>query len=147
MQHDLLPPSPFLISMLPNQASAEPSIIRFLNPVLITPPAPNAGTIRAILAKLLPSQSRLTLLTLSRHPTDPLFPLLLPAGRLYRSSPHRCSGVLSNCIPAGARNCAALCLLKRASTSLLKVGSKGAISGGRLNDAKTVSESRTAKRA
>ena len=139
------------VSSLKSQATtADPSIIFFLNPLLITPPAPKAGTILAIRARLLPIQSRPTLLTLCCQPI--LFPF--PAaeeeeeeGRLYRSRPHRCSGVLSNCIAAGARNCAALCLLKRDSSSLLKGGSNGAIDGGRLKDANTVSESRMANSA
>lgn len=108
-----------------------------LTPPLTTPPTPKAGTILPILAKLLPSQSLPTLPTLSRQ---------LTPGLLYRSSPQRWSGVLTSWMPAGARNCAALALEICCSTRCER-GSKGAIKGGRLKDAKIVMESRRAKRA
>ncbi|CAD6565855.1 MAG: hypothetical protein ASARMPRED_008014 [Alectoria sarmentosa] len=80
------------------------------------------------------------------HATLVLHGVPLPMGLLYKSNPHKCNGVLNSCIPAGARNCATLTLLTDFSTSS-DIGSKGAMSGGRLNDAKMVRESRIAKSA
>ena len=72
---------------------------------------------------------------------------MVEVGRLYRSSPKRCNGVLKSCIPAGAKNCATLARLMPIDCSSDKIGSKGAIRGGRLKEANTVSESRSAKSA
>ncbi|KAG9679804.1 hypothetical protein KCU87_g346, partial [Aureobasidium melanogenum] len=69
----------------------------FLTLVLTTPPTPNAGTMRAILANELFNQSLLTLAHLSLAPSVPSL--------LYRSRPSRCKGVEINCTAAGARNC------------------------------------------
>lgn len=114
------------------------SIKLFLTLALTTPPTPKAGTILHIRAKLLIIQSFLIFATRGPHPSLALL--------LYRSSPNRCSGVDANCIAAGARNCAALARLTFFSTPSLS-GRSGAISGGRLKDAKIVIESRSAKSA
>lgn len=110
----------------------------FLTLALTTPPTPKAGTILHIRAKLLVSQS---FLTFAHRGPQPILAL-----RLYRSSPSRCSGVDANCIAAGARNCAALARLMFLSTPSPS-GRRGAISGGRLKEAKMVMESRSANSA
>ena len=120
----------------------KPVIILFLTPAFTTPPIPNAGMTLAIRAALLPNQSLPTLRTLDATPNT----LLAPLGRLYRSNPHKCNGVLSSWIPAGARNCATFARLTCLSTSAV-MGSIGAMSGGRLKLAKMVKESRSAKSA
>jgi hypothetical protein len=114
---------------------------------LTMPPTPKAGTILPILATALTPQSLVTLANRSANPSRPC--------RLNRSSPSRWTGVLNSCIAAGARNCAVLALL----ASVLRIrpnwffseggrcASCGAISGGRLNEAKMVRLSRAAKRA
>ena len=133
-------PSAKCSSELPHHHSSTLRIILPLTPALTTPPTPNAGTILPILARLLPNQSLPTFFTLAVHGVP------LPIGLLYRSKPQRCNGVLRSCIPAGARNCATLALLTCFSTSS-EMGSIGAMSGGRLKEAKMVRESRKAKRA
>ncbi len=110
----------------------------FLTPALTTPPTPKAGMILHIRAKLLISQSFLTFVKRALQPIIAL--------RLYKSSPSRCSGVDASCIAAGARNCAALARLTFFSTPSLS-GRRGAIIGGRLNEAKIVMESRSANSA
>ena len=108
--------------------------------LLTTPPTPKAGTILPMRARLQPNQSRRTTLSLSLQ-------VAWPRGRLYRSKPSRCNGVLKSCMAAGARNWAVLARLMCFSSSAPKPGRRGAISGGRLKLAKTVMESRMAKRA
>jgi hypothetical protein len=115
------------------------SIIPLLTFVLTTPPTPKAGTILQILAALLFAQSLSTLPTLSP---------VLTSGLLYKSKPSRCSGVLANCTAAGVTNCAALALLIYFCTpSLIWASKEGASSGGRLNEAKMVMQSRIVKSA
>ena len=125
----------------PQHPQISPTPIIFLRtPLLTTPPTPNAGTTLPILATLLPNQSLPTFATLALHNVPS------PRGLLYRSNPHRCNGVLNSCIPAGAKNCATPTLPTDFSTCS-DSGSNGAMSGGRLNEAKIVRESRSAKRA
>ena len=62
--------------MLHSSHSCTKPIILPRTPALTTPPTPKAGTILPILAKLLPSQSRLIFPTLALQPTP------LPIGRL-----------------------------------------------------------------
>src|SRR5690242_9277784 len=110
--------------------------------VLTTPPTPNAGTIRPILASALLAQF------LATWPTRPSAPPMLAPGRLYRSSPSRCRGVLTNWMAAGVTNCATLAPVTYLFIwSLMWASTFGAKSGGRLNEAKMVRESRTMKRA
>ena len=117
------------------------SRIRFaLTLVLTTPPIPNAGIMRHILATLLPGQSLPTFRALAFQSTP------FPIGRLYRSNPHRCNGVLKSCMPAGMRNWATLALETCFSMPSL-TGRIGASKGGRLKDAAMVRESRKAKSA
>jgi hypothetical protein len=114
-------------------------INRFRTFMFTTPPTPKAGTILHIRAAALLAQSRNTFALRS--------PLLAP-GRLYRSSPSKCSGVLTSCTAAGVINCAALALLTyRLTPSLMCASKLGASSGGRLKLAKMVRQSRTVKRA
>lgn len=115
------------------------SIKPFLTLIFTTPPKPKAGTIRPIRAKQLLAQSLATLPALSCHRTFSL---------LYKSSPSRCNGVLTNCTAAGVKNCAALALLMCLSRDSPKWRERcGAMSGGRLKEAKTVRQSLSVKRA
>lgn len=110
--------------------------------VLTTPPTPNAGTIRPILASALLAQF------LATWPTRPSAPPMLAPGRLYRSSPSRCRGVLTNWMAAGVTNWATLAPVTYLFIwSLMWASTFGAKSGGRLNEAKMVRQSRTVKRA
>ena len=114
---------------------------------LTTPPTPKAGTILPIRAIALTPQSLVTLANRSPNPSRPC--------RLNRSSPSRWTGVLNSCIAAGARNCAVL--VRPASVLRIwlnwflsdggRCASCGAMSDGRLNEAKMVRLSRAAKRA
>ena len=114
---------------------------------LTTPPTPKAGTILPIRAIALTPQSLVTLANRSPNPSRPR--------RLNRSSPSRWTGVLNSCIAAGARNCAVL--VRPASVLRIRLNwflsdggrcaSCGAMSDGRLNEAKMVRLSRAAKRA
>lgn len=112
-----------------------------------TPPTPNAGTIRPILASELTSQFSLT--SRKRSPHDkPTEPPAAAAGRLYISSPSKCNGVEKNCTAAGARNCAVVCpeiYLPSSSDSL--ASRRGPNSGGILKDAKMVRQSLSVKSA
>jgi len=125
----------------PLPAYSNPTINLLLTPVLTTPPTPNAGTILATLAKQLFPQSLHTLSALLPHITP-----LPPPGLLYISSASKCSGVLTTCKAAGARNCAIDARLITRSISS-PTGNKGARTGGRLNDAKIVRQSRSANKA
>lgn len=124
-------------SLKPRPDHSNPFIKLALTRVLTTPPTPKAGIILAMRAKELLSQSRLTLAKRSEKPS---FSCLL-----YKSKPRRWRGVDSNWIAAGAMNWAAdmgetcFCIPSES-------GSMGARTGGTLNDANTVKQSRTAKR-
>lgn len=121
----------------------QPGIIFLRHSPLTTPPTPNAGMILPILAKLLTSQSLVTLVNRCENPKTPCL--------LYRSRPNRCIGVENNCVTAGARNCTALSLFCSVSNRWAScVGSSanfGASRGGKLNEAKIVMLSRTANNA
>jgi hypothetical protein len=106
--------------------------------ILTTPPTPNAGMILPIRARLALAQSLRTL------PTLPSFTPSL----LYKSRPSKCNGVLNTCTAAGVTNCAIVAAVTYLLTSSpILASSFGAKSGGRLNEAKMVRQSRTVKRA
>jgi len=67
-----------------------------------TPPTPNAGIIRPILANADTPQSRTIREYLSPKPKRPCL--------LYRSKPSKWNGVETNCIAAGAKNWAVFVL-------------------------------------
>ena len=110
--------------------------------VFTTPPTPNAGIMRPILAKADFAQFFTTC------PTLPSGPPILASGLLYKSNPSKCNGVLTNCIAAGVTNCATLAAPTYFFTSSpIYASIFGANTGGRLNEAKIVRQSRTVKSA
>jgi len=122
---------------------SKPPSILFLIFVLTTPPTPNAGTILQTRNAKLGAQSFNTFAVRLAILTAPLPSL---CGLLYKSNPNKCNGVLTTCTAAGAKNCAALILLKLLSMPSL-IGNLGATTGGRLKLAKIVNMSRAANRA
>ena len=141
------PSTPALIQHISQSIYSTLRINPLLTPAFTTPPTPNAGTIRPILASALTPQSLRTLAKRSPNPSRPC--------RLNRSSPSRWIGVLKSCMNAGARNCAVLSLAPSVLNTLEKEDwiaggnrfRRGAIRLGRLKLAKMVRLSRAAKSA
>lgn len=132
-------PSKRFDAVVPNESHSNFAIRLRLTFAFTTPPTPNAGTILHILAAALTAQFFLTIAHLSPQLT-PLPPLL------YRSRPSRCMGVDKSCTDAGARNCATVCPLKFFWISALMLRDMtGPSSGGTLNEANIVRQSRSVK--
>ena len=113
---------------------------------LMTPPIPNAGMILTILAGTAIPESLTT-----RPIRDAKLRRSL---RLYKSSPRRCIGVVTNWTAAGSKNCAVLNLpdsVCRSSPNLCftaggRFASLGVINVGKLKDANIVMASRAVNR-